>query len=67
MLETVKGYINDLPKLTFSEFFIQYMISIQDANIDRELNSLVNHNNMLDSVMIDRLINETIEGLKDII
>jgi len=34
MLETVKGYIQDLPDMSFEEYYQKYIFSVQDENIN---------------------------------
>ena len=63
MLETVKACIEDAPKTSFSEFFQEYVLSVQDFNIDREFKYLVNRN-ILGVTNMSALIQNTIERLK---
>lgn len=39
MLESIKKKISSLPDETFSHYFVQYMMTVQDTNIDKELHS----------------------------
>ena len=68
MLETVKSHIqasaNDVP---FNQFYIEYVMRVQDENIERELYTMLHKNVDIDVMMMDRLINSTFEGLKDIL
>lgn len=68
MLETIKSYIqasaNDVP---FNQFYIEYVMRVQDENIERELYTMLHKNVDIDVMMMDRLINSTFEGLKDIL
>lgn len=68
MLETIKSYIqasaNNVP---FNQFYIEYVMSVQDENIERELYTMLHKNADIDVMMMDRLINNTFEGLKDIL
>lgn len=34
MLDTVKGYIQDLPDMSFEEYYQKYIFSVQDENIN---------------------------------
>lgn len=63
MLETVKACIENAPTMSFSRFFQEYVLSVQDSNIDREFKYLVNRNVIgVDSMGV--LIKNTIERLK---
>lgn len=68
MLETIKSYIqasaNNVP---FNQFYIEYVMRVQDENIERELYTMLHKNVDIDVMMMDRLINSTFEGLKDIL
>ena len=63
MLETVKTCIQSTPDIPFQEFFQQYVLSVQDSNIDREFNYLVSRN-VLRVNSIGILLKNTIERLK---
>lgn len=63
MLETVKTCIQSTPDIPFQEFFQQYVLSVQDSNIDREFNYLVSRN-VLGVNSIGILLKNTIERLK---
>lgn len=39
MLEKIKQAINNLPSLTFEEFYLLYIMEVQDKNLDLETNS----------------------------
>lgn len=55
MLETVKQTIENLPYIKFGDYFHQYVLSVQDMNIDAEIAFFVKHN-FLNALAIDRLI-----------
>lgn len=57
MLETVRKEIKNLPSCTFSQYFIEYVMSVQDSNIDSEFSYLRRHN-QLDILNVDKLISE---------
>ena len=65
MLDTVKQYINDVPDISFQQFFQIYVTSVQDSNIDREVSYLINRN-ILGVNSMELLIHNTIERLKHI-
>lgn len=47
MLETVKSFISkDLPCISFDMYFVEYLISVQDSNIDAELKFLIRNNSL---------------------
>lgn len=68
MLETIKSYIQESSNNTpFNQFYIEYVMRVQDENIERELYTMLHKNVDIDVMMMDRLINSTFEGLKDIL
>lgn len=62
MLETVKAAIDSLPDISFEEYFMQYVLSVQDSNIEQEFLFLLDRN-ILDVPNIGHLIQKTYEGL----
>ena len=62
MLETVKESIHDLPNISFQEFYSNYVMHVQDENIDEELRFLSSNNN-LTPLSINRLISTSFERL----
>lgn len=40
MLQTVKDYICSLPDISFSEYFLDFIMSTQDDNLRREFNHI---------------------------
>lgn len=63
MLETVKEYIaSDLPCISFEEYYVNYMMHMQDQNIDDELRFLL-RNNFLDATVLDTLVENTYKGM----
>lgn len=63
MLETVKRYIKkDIPNESFEKFFINYILAVQDKNIELEMEYLVSHN-VLDIMKLDRLISDYMDRL----
>lgn len=62
MLTTVKEYIRDLPNIPFEQFYISYIMKVQDDNIISETKFL-NANNLLDVGMIESSIMKEFERL----
>lgn len=52
MLETVKTYIKETPDIPFDDFYQGYIFSIQDQNIQVEVNSVKTN----DISSLDKLI-----------
>lgn len=65
MLGTVKSFISDLPDMTFNLYFVNYIIRIQDEDLENEFKYLTSHNNISIS-KVDKLIENTYEGLVSI-
>lgn len=65
MLEKIKQAIQSVPNITFDEYFIMYMLSVQDRNIESEVNSTFKHVGLDVSTLtgIDHLIHKTHERL----
>lgn len=59
MLETIKQTIKDLPSITFEEYFISYVMQVQDSSINTEMNFVL-RNNFLTPVDIDKLVNQEV-------
>ena len=57
MLETIKQTIERLPKTNFKRFYLKYITSVQDKNLEGEFKYLTSHNS-LDILNLDRLINK---------
>ncbi len=57
MLETIKQTIERLPKTNFKRFYLKYITSVQDKNLESEFKYLTSHNS-LDILNLDRLINK---------
>ena len=57
MLETIKQTIERLPKTNFKRFYLKYVTSVQDKNLEIEFKYLTSHNS-LDILNLDRLINK---------
>lgn len=65
MLETVKQYIQDLDTTSFQEFFVHYVLEVQDSNIESEVSSAFRRvSTEIDTLnYVDRLIDTDHEGL----
>lgn len=64
MLETVKDYISCIPNKSFNQYFVEYMIAVQDSNIEEEISYLLSHNT-LDVLSMGRVIEKTYKGLRE--
>ena len=56
MLDTVKAYIRQMPKESFYQYYMKYVMSVQDKNMETEL-KLLKSKNVLGINSMDRLIN----------
>lgn len=65
MLATIKKQIADVTDLTFSEYYRQYIMSIQDSNIEYEFKFMLKRN-ILNVNSMQLLIDNTYERLKNI-
>ena len=65
MLATVKNEIANLPDITFEQYFMEYIMEVQDANIDKEMKFMTGRN-MLKPLAMDKVIAKTWEALKSI-
>jgi len=63
MLETMKQTIINLPSITFEQYFTEYVMQIQDTNIDNEVSFLL-RNNFLSSLDIDKLTSNELRNLQ---
>lgn len=65
MLDILRQKIESVRSVNFEEHFTQYVMSVQDRNIELELKYLLKHNSLkVDS--IGYLIQNTYEGLREI-
>lgn len=64
MLETILQTINNIPSISFEEYFTNYVMEIQDANIDSEVSFLL-RNNFLASADIDKLMFNELRSLRN--
>lgn len=65
MLETVKQTIADLPDITFDEYFMNYVMSVQDRNIQLESASVFRNvsPDIKNVLSADRLVQKNFERL----
>lgn len=56
MFEVIKQEIENLPKKSFDELFISYIMELQDELISYEIKSL-RRNNVINSIGLQKLIN----------
>ena len=61
MFEVIKQEIENLPKKSFDELFISYIMELQDVLISYEIKSL-RRNNVVNSVGLQKLINTEMES-----
>lgn len=63
-LDTVKSCIVEIAedRRDFNQFFLDYILTIQDEIIDRELEFLLSRND-LDILKIDKLLNRDLDRL----
>lgn len=64
MLATIKQYISDLQADTssFQQYFTNYVMEVQDRNIDQELAYMLTHN-VVDVQFVDRAITDAFKGM----
>lgn len=63
MLKTVKNLVDE-PVEPFGIFYINYVMQVQDQNIDRELRSLL-HSNRTDISSMSKLIDEVYKSIQN--
>lgn len=63
MLETIKKAIEEVPFISFEEYFTNYVMAVQDVNIDNEVSFML-RNNSLTTLALDKLINNEVENDK---
>ena len=64
MLETLRKLIADVEadSIEFSKFYTEYVMNIQDENIEEELKFLVS-NNKLTPMNLNKLLNSSLERM----
>lgn len=65
MLTKIKEQIATLPNVSFITFYQQFIMSVQDSNIDTEFRFMVNRNR-IDVNTMQLLIQNTYERMKSI-
>lgn len=64
MLDNVKKLIDELPDTSFPQFFQEYVISVQDSNIDAEF-AFFSSRNCLTPLNIGTVVQSEVERLVD--
>ena len=62
MLDSIKQMIENVPCISFEEYFQRYIMEVQDGSIDEEVAFLL-RNNFPSANAIIRLINKEVEGM----
>lgn len=62
MFKTILESIQNLPCISFEEYFTRYIFSVQDTNIDEEIRFMLN-NNFLDIKALNSVILQDEERL----
>lgn len=63
MLENIKACIESLPDISFEQYYVNYIMRVQDQNIDEELRYL-RRANSLDPLIMMRAIGDSFERMK---
>jgi hypothetical protein len=64
-LKTIKTEISNLPYISFEEYFQDYVMKVQDSNIDNEMSFFINHNFMSYDIL-SSLITDSGKELKQL-
>ncbi len=62
MLETVKQTINNLPCISFSRYYSEYVMDIQDQIIENEISNV--RRSLLNPVMLNYIVDKEFRGLE---
>lgn len=62
MLATVKSFIDSISDMTFNEYYVHYILRVQDRDLENEINSL-RRRNTLNIYVMDKLITTSCKGL----
>lgn len=62
MLESVKSFISSVADVPFSTYFTEYILYVQDQNIEDEL-SFLKHRNTLNINVVNKVIDQGYKGL----
>jgi hypothetical protein len=63
MLKIVKSLVDRTPEIPFGEFYLQYIMKIQDEAIDREVKTML-HNSKTNVSSMSILIDNTYKAVK---
>ena len=61
MLEMISKAIAELPELTFEQYFQNYVTSVQDNNIENEVQFIL-RNNFLNVMSVAKLIDTSVNS-----
>ena len=66
ILQTIRQKIEDAVsnKKSFKQYFQEYVQKVQDECIELEIKT-IRRNNILDSMMLDALVSDTYEGMRE--
>lgn len=67
MLKMIKECISNIPNESFETYFNNYMMKIQDENLNREFRFLIDKNINMNINDIDRLVSDTYDKMKEMI
>lgn len=67
MLKMIKECISTIPNEPFETYFNNYMMNVQDENLNREFRFLIDKNINMDINDIDRLVSDTYDKMKEMI
>ena len=62
MLETVKQTINNLPCISFSRYYSEYVMDIQDQIIENEISSV--RRSLLNPLMLDYIVDREFRSFR---
>ena len=63
MLKIVKTLVDNTPEKPFGQFYIEYIMQVQDSNIDREIKNMVRKHRP-DLNLMQRVIENTYKYIK---
>lgn len=60
LLQQIQSYIQDEQRSTesFNEYYMKYMMSVQDSQLDKEMSKLFSYNSFEKLIEIDREVNK---------
>lgn len=65
MLDNIKSIIKELPDISFERYFVDYVMRVQDENIEEEIRYMRKVNS-LDPLLIVRAVGDSFERMKSI-